>query len=246
MFAYSELRRFFGELLRHSDVMPFAAAVDAGRAGTPRTTILRHDIDIDVEAAVALTAIEQEFGIRSTLFFLTSCDTYNLATATNRVHLRRLAEQGFEVALHFDPLVYSAQSDDDLLSAVRREAEWLGDISGQAVRSISIHNPSIHGRFPRFEGFINAYDPEFFDPDFYLSDSCMSFRGKDPLEFVRKAEGHGLQILLHPFHYSEAGGGYPEAYRQFLERFAARIGETMKVNHAYVRQMEGRSLFDGL
>lgn len=245
MFAYSQLRQFFEELLRHSEVMSFAAAVDSGRAGTPRTTILRHDVDIDVDAAAAIAGIEQEYGISSTFFFLTGCDTYNVATATNRAHLRGLAERGFEVALHFDPLVYPAQSDDDLLAAVRREADWLGDISGQAVRSISVHNPSIHGRFPRFEGFINAYDREYFDPDFYLSDSCMSFRGKDPLEFVRKAERHGLQILLHPFHYSENGGGYPEGYRQYFERLAARIGETMKVNHGYVSQMDGRSLIEG-
>jgi len=245
VFAYPQLKSFFEELLRHSDVMSFASAVDKGRAGTPRTTILRHDVDIDVDAAMALADIEEGYGIRSTFFFLTGCDTYNVATASNRRHLRGLAERGFEVSLHFDPLLYSEQSDENLVAAVEREAQWLADISGQPVRSVSIHNPSVHGRFPRFENYLNAYDPQFFDPDYYLSDSCMNFRGKDPLEFLRRAEHHGLQILLHPFHYSEGGGGYPDCYAEFLRRFAARIDEGMKVNQTYVRQMEGRSLLAG-
>jgi hypothetical protein len=245
MFAYFELRRFYEELVRHSEVFSFAGASEAGRVGTPRTTIMRHDVDIDVEAAVAMAGIEAEYGISSTFFFLTGCDTYNVASAANRRHLRRLTEQGFEVALHFDPLLYPELGDGELLPAARREADWLAEIAGQPVRSLSLHNPSMHGRYPAFEGFANAYDPLFFDPDFYLSDSCMSFRGKDPFEFVRRAERHGLQILLHPFHYSETGGGYPEGYRQYFERLAARIGETMKVNPAFVSQTDGRSLFGG-
>jgi hypothetical protein len=242
MFAYSQLRRFFEALRRHSDVFSFAGAVDSGRVGTPRTTIMRHDVDIDVEAAVAMAGVEEELGIRSTFFFLVGCDTYNVATAANRAHLRRLAERGFEVALHFDPLLYSDRPDGALAAAADREAEWLADISGAPVRSVSIHNPSVHGRYPRFDKYINAYDPDYFDADRYLSDSCMGFRGKDPLEFVRKAEHECLQILLHPFHYSGSGGGYPECYAEFLKRFAARIDETMQVNPTYVSQMGGRSL----
>jgi hypothetical protein len=242
MFAYSELKSFFRELIGRCDVFTFAGAVDAGRAGTPRTAILRHDVDVDVEAAVALTEVEAELGIRSTLFFLTGADTYNLASATNRRHLRRLAENGFEVALHFDPLLYPDCGDDELMPALQREADWLADISGQPVRSVSLHNPSTHGRYPRFEGFLNAYDPMFFDPDFYLSDSCMSFRGKDPFEFVKKADEHALQVLLHPLLYSETGALYPELFGRFLNRFADRIDETLQVNATYVEQMGGRSL----
>jgi peptidoglycan/xylan/chitin deacetylase (PgdA/CDA1 family) len=244
IFAHAELRRFFAALASHSEVLSFAAAIDAGRSLAPRTAILRHDVDIDIEAAVAMAEIEAEFGIRSTFFFLTGCDTYNAASAANRRHLRRLTEQGFEVALHFDPLLYPGLADEELLPAVRREADWLGEIAGRPVRSISLHNPSVHGRYPAFKDFINAYDPAFFDPKRYLSDSCMGFRGKDPFEFIREREQQPVQILLHPFHYSDRGGGYPELYTRFLKRFADRIDETMKVNDTYVRQMDGRPLWD--
>ena len=244
MFAYRELRRFFEELLKHSEVFSFAGAIEAGRVGTARTTILRHDVDIDVDAAAALADVEAEYGIRSTFFFLTGCDTYNVASAASRRHLRRLAERGFEIALHFDPLLYPELGDDELLPAARREAEWLSQIADAPVRALSLHNPSTHGRYPRFDGFINAYDPPFFDPEFYLSDSCMGFRDKDPFDFVRLAGQHGLQVLLHPFHYSDTGGGYPECYAAFLKRFAKRIDDTMQVNQTYVRQMAGRPLSD--
>ena len=245
MFAYAGLRQFFAELLKHGEVFSFAAAIAAGRVGTPRTTILRHDVDIDVEAAVALADVEAEFGIRSTFLFLTGCDTYNVATATNRRHLKRLAEQGFEIGLHFDPMLHPELPDDALRPALEREAAWLADICGTQVRTISLHNPSMHGRYPRFEGFINAYDPDYFDPEYYLSDSCMGFRGKDPLTFVQKAEHHFIQVLLHPFHYSESGGGYPECYAAFLRRFAGSIDQAMQSNETYVRQMDGRPLLTG-
>lgn len=244
MFAYSNLRRFFEELLRHSDVFSFAGAIEAQRVAAPRTTILRHDVDVDVEPAVELAKVEAEYGIRSTFFFLTGCDTYNVASAANRRHIRWLAEQGFEVGLHFDPLLHPDLPDDGLQPALDKEADWLADISGVPVRSISLHNPSAHGRYPRFSGYINAYDPEFFDPDSYLSDSCMDFRGKDPLDFVRTAEQRMIQILLHPIHYSEAGSGYPECYASFLKRFADRIDSVMQLNQTYVRQMGGRLLLD--
>ena len=246
MFAYAELRRFFEELRRHADVFSFAGAIEAGRVGTPRTAILRHDVDIDVEAAVAMAEVEAGQGVRSTFFFLTGCDTYNLASAVNRRHLRGLADDGFEVALHFDPLLYPELGNDDLLPAVRKEAEWLGDIAGRPVKAISLHNPSQHGRYPAFEGFINAYDPQFFDPDRYISDSCMGFRDKDPFEFVRKAEEGQIQVLLHPFHYSEGGGGYPTLYAAFLERFADGIDATMQVNRTYKAQMAGRPLWENV
>lgn len=242
MFAYRDVKLFFGELLKHSEVFSFASVIDAGRVGTPRTTIMRHDVDIDIEAAVELAQIEAECGIRSTFFFLTGCDTYNVASSINRRHLQKLATEGFDIGLHFDPLLYPELTNDDLLPAVRKEVNWLSSIAGRQVLSISLHNPSTHGRYPLFPGFINAYEPDFFDPDFYLSDSCMQFRDKDPLEFIRKAEHHCLQILLHPFHYSEAGAGYPECYSAFLKRFAARIHESMQVNKTYVRQMNGRPL----
>lgn len=244
MFSYKELREFFAKLSATATVLPFDAAARQGMLTSANTVIMRHDIDVDIYAAMRVAEIESEFDIRSTFFFLTGCEMYNLASPAGRQALRSLVENGFEVGLHFDPLLYPEASGQGLSTAVEREAAWIADISGQAVRSISLHNPSVHKQFPRFDGFINAYDPAFFDPDFYMSDSCMGFRGKDPFKFVELVRERSLQILLHPFHYSEDGGGYPGLYRAYIDRLARRIDDAMQVNSTFVQQMGGRPLIE--
>jgi hypothetical protein len=236
-FTYKELRRFFALLTECAETYSFKMAPTEATSAYSPGAIIRHDIDVDLFAALRMAEVEAEFKINATFFFLTGCDTYNLASTSGRSALRELADKGFEVGLHFDPLLYPGSDDQALLAAVRREAGWIQDITGQPVHSVSLHNPSVHNQFPIFPGFLNAYDPAFFDPDFYMSDSCMQFRGKDPMTFVERARQRPVQILLHPFHYSDAGGGYPDLYRAFLARFADRIHATMQVNATYLDQM---------
>ncbi len=110
---------------------------------------------------------------------------------------------GFEIGLHFDPTLYPKESVEGLKEKAIFEASIVEFVTGKKVKSISLHNPSIHGQYPMFGGFRNAYAPEYFQPENYMSDSRMSFRDKNPYEFIKKAATNKLQILLHPIHYSD-------------------------------------------
>jgi hypothetical protein len=196
--------------------------------------LLRHDVDFDVGAAYELAKLERRCGVRSTFLFLTTTGQYNLLAAENRGMLREMAEWDFDVGLHFDPLIYESADPPTLAAAVDQEADLIAQITGRPVRSISIHNPSIHGQYPLFDGYVNAYDPQIFSPETYLSDSRMMFR-HDLAEFAARAKTQTVQILLHPLHYTRHGEGYPQIASNIALRRIFDLDSGLRVNSTYDR-----------
>jgi hypothetical protein len=179
-----------------------------------------------------LAEVELTADVRSSFFFLTTSDTYNVASARNRAMLRELCASGFEIGLHFDPTLYDMENPDTLQRAVQHEALVLGDAAGYPVTSVSLHNPSGHGRYPLFDGFLNAYDPRIFGPDKYLSDSRMCF-ARDVWDFLKAGETGVIQLLLHPLHYQERDAQYPAPMVEYIERLTSVVHEIFWVNSEY-------------
>lgn len=206
--------------------------------------VLRHDVDFDIDLAYQLALIETECNVRSTFFILTTCNTYNPLSAINRIKLYEMANMGFEIGLHFDPTVYGDVNESQMKTFVDQEAKILFSITGSPVKSVSLHNPSIHGQYPLFEGYNNAYDPRIFSDSSYLSDSRMDFRGKNLYEFVEKVKDRPIQILLHPLHYSDNGlDRYPDIFCNHIKRYTDAIDDSFRVNSTYVEQITSLDLF---
>lgn len=204
--------------------------------------ILRHDIDFDLRAAERMAKLEAEVGVPSTFYIMTTSAFYNPCYSENRSILRGIADMGFDLGLHYDPTVYA--DEGELVRHVDQEASILESLSGADVRSVSLHNPSVHGRYPLFQGYRNAYDPAIFSNETYMSDSCMDFRGKDPATFLSKAEHGPVQLLLHPMHYTDDGADYPEIMRRYVMGIADTIDRGFAVNWKFSEQMEGRKVAD--
>ena len=191
---------------------PVVTFRDAG--ATKKCIILRHDADLNLQSVYRIALIERSLGVRSTVFVMMGADTYNPFSRRSRRILRFLAQNKFEIGLHFDPTTYPDASDKTMQKYVADEATALSRVCGESVQSISLHNPSITGKYPIFEGYINAYSPDFFSPDRYLSDSLRvypnvdAWRGKDPYQFVIGARKFPLQIVIHPEQWMPKGGGY--------------------------------------
>jgi peptidoglycan/xylan/chitin deacetylase (PgdA/CDA1 family) len=235
-YSYDWLRAFYTALHDAAPVLPLGAW-----DGVTRAALVRHDIDLSVRLAYEVFRVEQELGLRTTYLFLTTCPTYNVQAAANRAMIREMADAGAEVGLHFDPTLYGTDDPEALRVQVEKEAAILEDVAGQAVRTISLHNPTSHGRYPLFEGYVNAYQPPYFDPEWYLSDSCMSFRDKDPFAFAARARERTVQVLLHPLHFSEAGGDYRTVIaRQVDQMFDDLDAMFQPVNAQYRAQVPER------
>jgi hypothetical protein len=230
LFSYDGLRALLEHARSCSRVLPLGDW-DGGPA-----LILRHDVDLATGPARRVAELERECGVRSSFFFLVSSSMYNPLAPAARRDLRALVEMGFEVGLHFDPSVHPA---DDLTAAVHAEARALELASGAPVRSISLHNPSVTGRYPLFEGFYNAYDERIFGPDVYRSDSRMRLTWDEASAFVARAAEQPVQLLLHPLHYAPVERGYREVFREHVVGLLGAMHASWQVNEVYAAEVTG-------
>jgi len=231
IFKYSQYKKFLEYVISVCNIFPLR--VWQGQKGV----ILRHDVDLDIEPAYRLMKVEQEAGVYSSFFILTTCHTYNIASKKNRTMLREMADAGFEVGLHFDPMIYDKLSVDDLSRMVRKEADVLADVVGHKVVSVSLHRPSIYQQYPLFPDFLNAYDSVIFNEGVYMSDSRMILR-QSPYDFVSDAKDKIKQLLLHPLHFTPDGGDYRIIMHRYARRFLNEIDEDFSIgNQTYARDI---------
>ncbi|MBI9112705.1 hypothetical protein [Maridesulfovibrio ferrireducens] len=206
--------------------------------------ILRHDVDISIDYCLRLVEKEYDLGIVSTNFIMVTSPLYNPLALNNTRSLQKIVELGSEVALHFDPTCYPGASNEELLACVVKEAAVLENIIDQKICSISLHCPSIHGQFPVFKNYINAYDPSFFSDENYISDSCMSFRGKDPLEWLHLSKTKPVQMLLHPLHYQTESPNYQSIFENFINQRNVVLNDLFTLSPAFVRDIGKFPLFN--
>ena len=62
--------------------------------------LLRHDVDLSLEAALAMAAVEADADVSSTYFLMTESVFYNLASTEGVSAIARLRELGHRVGLH--------------------------------------------------------------------------------------------------------------------------------------------------
>ena len=83
---------------------PPRPAATAGRASTPSREagdlFLRHDVDLSLEAALAMARLEHELGAHATYFLMRESVFYNLDSALGRDAIAELRDLGHAVALH--------------------------------------------------------------------------------------------------------------------------------------------------
>lgn len=171
---------------------------DSGEAG--RTFFLRHDVDISPRNALALGIAAASHGIRSNFFFQLNAETYQfLSTDVLRI-VGELRALGHLVGLHIDQALFGDDED-----RIARTIEWVNGSVTPIDRAISFHRPTPEVVGRAYSAFINAYDPRFFRPESYMSDSRRSLEFVDRLLTTLEQGEPLVQVLLHPEWWSDAG-----------------------------------------
>tara|TARA_R110002124_G_scaffold55108_2_gene156062 strand:- start:25839 stop:26585 length:747 start_codon:yes stop_codon:yes gene_type:complete len=170
-----------------------------GLASGVQVVFCRHDIDMSLTYAAEMAELEHAMGIKATYYVLLSTRMYNLADAESRSLLRRMADLGHTVALHFDATKYG-DDRESLEQAAADECALLEAISGSAVTSLSFHRPakSLLGLEGLFAGRAHTYEPRFFSRVAYISDSNGGWHHGHPLDHVAVKAGEAIQLLTHP------------------------------------------------
>lgn len=162
--------------------------------------IVRHDVDLTLEAAVRMAEIEADLGVAAVYYVLLRSELYSPFTPRAEAALKRLLALGHAVGLHLDAALYDADDAQALDRAAQRECRILEDVMGAAVETISFHRPApaLLGYDKPLAGRLHAYMPRFFSDMGYCSDSQGRWRFGHPLDHEAVVAGRALQLLTHP------------------------------------------------
>jgi hypothetical protein len=186
----------YGELLEAAKAggYRFAFFDDEPQGGE---LLLRHDVDLSLDAAVKLAELEAAAGAKATYFLMTRSVFYNLASAEGERALARLRELGHRVGLH----------------AVHPHL----DLDERFDHVVAWHNPDPEFMREPLAGAVNVMQPGYFDPDRYRSDSNQHWRSGCPHEQLAAGGFDWLQLLTHPEIWVYPGATMRETMASMLD-----------------------------
>jgi hypothetical protein len=171
------------------DLAHYRELLEAARAGGYRFAffdhepqagdlLLRHDVDLSLDAALRVAELEADAGAAGTYFLMTRSVFYNLASPEGERAVARLRELGHRVGHHaLHPHV---------------------DLDERFDRVVAWHNPDPEFMREPIDGAVNVMQAPWFDPDHYRSDSNQHWRSGCPHEELAAGRFEWLQLLTHP------------------------------------------------
>ena len=190
------------------DLGHYGELLDAARAGgyrfahfdgppEPGDLLLRHDVDLSLDAALQMAELEARREATATYFLMTESVFYNLASPEGAQAIARLRELGHRVGLH---AVYPRAALDERFDPV-----------------VAWHNPDREYMTHPIPGAVNVMQAGFFDPATYRSDSNQHWRSGCPHEELRTGSFPSLQLLTHPEIWVYPGETMGETMRAMLD-----------------------------
>jgi hypothetical protein len=199
-------------------IIPFA---DVHEAAEPYC-ILRHDVDYVPAAALRLAEQEAARGIRATYFLLAGTSYYNLLAPEHAHVAAALTAFGHEVGLHYDVRSFAPFPREEWPRLLRAQATLLGELAGQRVTSIAMHQPALHGSDPFGDTeFLNAYDDRFTREATYVSDSCRAWRDRGWAMLAGGVFPPRLHLCLHPVNWGETDRDRDTIFREVHDELLA-------------------------
>lgn len=145
----------------------------------PDNVFWRHDVDVSLPAALRMARMEHALRVESTYYLMGTSPFYTVAEAGDAAdELRAL---GRRIGIHVDLRHTSLKS---VLDGSFRDVP------------VSFHCPNEHMLWADFGQFENAYAKRW--QGWYVSDSRGRFAVQEPEELFLLADGHEVQVNLHP------------------------------------------------
>jgi len=190
------------------DLDHYRELLDAARTGGYRFThfdhppttgdvLLRHDVDLSLDAAIRMAEVEHEADAGATYFLMTRSEFYNLDSPSGDAAIERLRGLGHRVGVH---------------------AVWLQvDRDRRFDALLAWHNPDPEYMHAEIEGAVNVMRPPFFEQGHYRSDSNQHWRHGCPDSELAAGSFAWLQLLIHPEIWAYAGSTMRETMESFLD-----------------------------
>ncbi len=195
------------------DLVHYREILEAAKAGGYRFAafgdgpaegelLLRHDVDLSLDAALRMAEVEADAGAAATYFLMTESVFYNLASKEGVGAIERLRSLGHHIALH---AVYPHADMDDRFEPV-----------------VAWHNPDPDYMTVPIAGAVNVMGDRYFTPVTYRSDSNQHWRAGCPHGELAERSFPWLQLLTHPEIWAFEGSTMGETMNAMLDAERAR------------------------
>ncbi len=165
------------------------------RRPEPKTVLVRHDVDLSLDAALAMAELEAEAGAAATYLLMTRSEFYNLRARSGEDAIEHLRRLGHRVGIH---AVWPHADRDRRLDPV-----------------LAWHNPGPEYMRAPVDGFVNVMEAPW--ADVYRSDSNQHWRQGCPHAELRAGAFERLQLLVHPEIWAYPGGTMRETMLAMLD-----------------------------
>ena len=177
--------------------------------------LLRHDVDLSLEAAVEMARLEANRGVQATYCVMLSSPLYNPIESPWRDTIRTIDALGHEVGLHFSTHEYwSERARPDSARIARRvgiERSILDTVARTLSNVVSFHIPPDWVLGQSFETFKSTYAADVFEEVGYVADSGCRWRTDPP---VVEEFSETVQILTHPGLWGETDDTFENRVEQ--------------------------------
>lgn len=172
------------------------------KVGDTNVCFLRHDIDVSLDRAIALSKIEVKHGIKTTYCIRLRSGLYNALGKKEDELIRTLIADGHDVGLHFDRSVYPRNmSIIQVASACDKECLVIENWFGFYCKFVSFHKPTtleMSGSPEISGGRQHSFMGLFTETMTYFADSYGFWRFGHPIKSKAFDERKPLHINIHP------------------------------------------------
>ena len=190
-----------------------------GREESPRSCLLRHDIDSELLGCEPMLDIERRLGVQATYFVMVRSTAYNLFCIESLRMVDHIRNDGHSIGLHFMGELCEGESAQLLCEKVLREADWLEAEFQTRISAVSFHQPSravLEGDLD-IPNLYNTYNRNQMRLYVYVSDTNMKWQHEHPIEIFSRVIYRRLQLLIHPMWWTKSKLNTREKWHAVLD-----------------------------
>ncbi|MBS1646328.1 MAG: hypothetical protein JST67_03185 [Bacteroidetes bacterium] len=163
-----------------------------------RKCILRHDVDVSIDAACEMAKIEHSLSVKSTYFLMLRSPVYNLFSRSNHNLVNKIINLGHSIGIHYDEAFYAKEKN--LNDLIREEIEIIQNMFEIEIKTLSFHQPSkkIINNEIKINNLINTYDKGDMNGFNYISDSNKTWKESTLWDIFKQRKYSNLHLLIHP------------------------------------------------
>lgn len=200
-----------------------------------RACYLRHDVDISLDAAVEVAALEESLGVSSTYYIMADSPFYNPLSFHDNLNLYSIAGKGHDFGAH---IILDDEHDlDSHKDLITWFVDRVGGVVSRKIDRVSFHVPSENVLWKNLDdaGIRSAY--EEFWAGRYISDSTRRFN----LGWLRRLlnGGGAFQALFHPACWAYPGKTMSEVYDAYL------LNQKESISSVTRNFFKGKYVYDG-